>query len=150
MKPVSDPRNDSIYEEYGRLSEQYNVNDETQNYQAENRDSVYEDYFTRYAHYFRNSNESREKVLMKMLKHKWWLFLSILILVIAGLALVLSLHFTATVVTVTEVIELSTTSSRMAQDWHRKGKAVLMLKHRRMGDPAQIVFGLDGGSFLAL
>ena len=146
MKPPT--RNDSIYEEYGRLSQQYNVNDETQNYQAENRDSVYENYLTRYAYYFGNNNENREKFLMKMLKHKWWLFLSILILVIAGLALVLSLHFTAaTVVTVTEVIEFSTTSSRMAQDWHRKGKAVLMLKHNRMGDAAQIVFALNGRPF---
>ena len=90
MESLSDPRNDSIYEEYDRLSKQYNVNDETQNYQTENRDSVYEDYFQRYGHYFGNKNENSEKVLVNMLKHKWWLFLLILMLVMAGLAFVLS------------------------------------------------------------
>ena len=52
--------------------------------------------------------------------------------------------------TVPEVIELSTIPPRMTQEWHQKEKSVLMLKNHQMGDPAQIVIGLDGRPFLFL
>ena len=142
MKLPSDLENDSIYEG--------------------NANSVYDEYYTRYADYIKNDNNNRKKKWIDILKNKWWLLLSILMLMIAGMAFVLSVHLTAaTVITVTEattasVMELATTSvtepttvsgtevtiSSSSTPQNPKEKAVFMLK-----DPVQIVFGLNGKSF---
>ena len=104
----SETQSEGIYEEYDDVYEQYgqedakndtevrkeNVNgDEEKVY--EQYDDDYEPYNSRYANYSKVSNTNRQEIFRKLADKKWVMLFVISLLAICGIAVGLSIHFTA-------------------------------------------------------